>query len=463
MKILVCVRRGRNGEISPFEASAYEAALRQKDAEVILLSMGPDSTAEYLRSLTRLGAKKAILLSDKYFAGSDTLVTAYVLSLAINMIKPDFIFCGRQTLEGDTGQTGPMLSSLCGYNAVTESMGVEVTGNEAVCQTRFEGEVRVFSPALITFERFAELRLPGLFSKVGELEVWNAEKIGADVSLCGLKGSPTRVLESFENQSGKRKCVFKEPSELKEVINDVISSQQEKVQKETASGEKMSKVWIVGEKPLGFARLVSDDITVIELDEPDKMAERISSEKPNAVLWATDSKSKRTASIVAAKLKLGLCADCTHLETDGQDLFMYRPALSGSVIAKIKSLTLPVMATVRTEENTKEQIVVAAGYGAYKDLEAIKGFADSIGAGIASSRRIVDNGLMTYDTQVGLTGKIISPKLYIAVGISGAVQHLVGMQNSGVIIAINPDKKAPIFEYADYGFVMEADQLKNMF
>ena len=271
------------------------------------------------------------------------------------------------------------------------------------------------------------------------------------------------MLESFENQSGKRKCVFKEPSELKKVINDVISSQQEKVQKETASCEKMSKVWIVGEKPLGFARLVSDDITVIELDEPDKMAERISSEKPNAVLWATDSKSKRTASIVAAKLKLGLCADCTHLETDGQDLFMYRPALSGSVIAKIKSLTLPVMATVRTEENTKEQIVVAAGYGAYKDLEAIKGFADSIGAGIASSRRIVDNGLMTYDTQVGLTGKIITPKLYIAVGISGAVQHLVGMQNSGVIIAINPDKNAPIFEYADYGFVMEADQLSNRF
>ncbi|MBR6682334.1 MAG: hypothetical protein IKL40_05060, partial [Clostridia bacterium] len=261
MKIVVCVRRGRNGEISPFEASAYEAALRQKDAEVILVSMGPDSSAEYLRSLTRLGAKKAILLSDKYFAGSDTLVTAYVLSLAMNMIKPDFIFCGRQTLEGDTGQTGPMLSSLCGYNAVTESMGVEVTENEAVCQTRFEGEVRVFSPALITFERFAELRLPGLFSKVGELEIWNAEKIGADVSLCGLKGSPTRVLESFENQSGKRKCVFKEPSELKEVINDVISSQQEKVQKETVNGEKMSKVWIVGEKPIGFAKLVSEDIT----------------------------------------------------------------------------------------------------------------------------------------------------------------------------------------------------------
>ncbi len=463
MKIVVCVRKGRNGEISPFEASAYEAALRQPDAEVILLSMGPESAADYIHSLTRLGAKKAVLLSDRCFAGSDTLVTAYVLSLAINKIKPDYVFCGRQTLEGDTGQTGPMLASLCGYNTVTEVMGLEFLSGKMVCKTRCEGEVTAEIPALITMERFAELRLPKLFSKLGEVEIWNSETIGADPELCGLRGSPTRVIESFENKSGKRKCIFKDPSELKGVIEQVLSTQKDRVVEKVLSENKLSRVWIVGERPYGFAKMVSDDIKVVPIEDPSVMAEKIAEEKPSVVLWSTDSRSKRTASAVAAILKLGLCADCTSLETDGKDLFMYRPALSGSVIAKIKSLTSPVMATVRTEENTKEQIVVAAGYGAKDDVDTVTKFAESIGAGIASSRRIVDNGLMSYDTQIGLTGKIISPKLYIAVGISGAVQHLVGMQNSGVIIAINTDKKAKIFEYADYGFIMEADKLKNMF
>ena len=79
---------------------------------------------------------------------------------------------------------------------------------------------------------------------------------------------------------------------------------------------------------------------------------------------------------------------------------------------------------------------------------------------MGSSRKVVDQGLITYDTQIGLTGKVIAPELYIAIGISGAVQHLAGMQNSGKVIAINTDKKADIFEYADYGFVMSAEELE---
>ena len=186
----------------------------------------------------------------------------------------------------------------------------------------------------------------------------------------------------------------------------------------------------------------------------------IEEEKPNAVLWATDSESKRIAGRVASRLKLGLCADCTDLKTDGQTLFMYRPALSGKIFAKIKSLTLPAMATVRTEDDSKERMVVSLGWGAVKSIEAVKNFAEKYRADIASSRRIVDQGIMPYDTQVGLTGKIIAPDLYIAVGISGAVQHIVGMQSSGTVIAINPDKKADIFDYADYGFVMTAEELE---
>jgi electron transfer flavoprotein alpha subunit len=295
---------------------------------------------------------------------------------------------------------------------------------------------------------------------MGEFEIWNAETIGVDPALCGLKGSPTRVLETFENQSGKRKCRFLTKDMLLPTIEAVLKEEKKDKSLSERSAEKIDRVWIVGEKPMGFAKSVSDDITVIPMTNEDDIAERIEKERPNAVLWATDPQSKRLAGRVAARLSLGLCADCTSLETDGQTLFMIRPALSGKVIAKIKSLTLPTMCTVRTEENTKERVVVSLGFGAKGALEKARKFAEKIGADIGSSRKLVDQGLVKYDTQVGLTGKIIAPELYIAIGISGAVQHIVGMQNSGKIIAINPDKNAPIFEYADYGFLMNAEDIE---
>ena len=102
MKIVVCIRQGLDGEISPFDASAYEAALRFNDAEVVLLSMASLSSKDFLLNLTRLGAKKAVLLNDKAFAGADTLATAYTLSLAIKKLAPEIVICGRQTLIGDT-------------------------------------------------------------------------------------------------------------------------------------------------------------------------------------------------------------------------------------------------------------------------------------------------------------------------------------------------------------------------
>ncbi|MBE6671877.1 MAG: hypothetical protein E7593_06710 [Ruminococcaceae bacterium] len=460
MKIVVCIRQGRSGEMSPFEASAYECALRIPDSEVILLSMGVKSTADYLKSLTRLGAKKAILVSDSKFAGADTLATAYTLSLALDKIKPDYVFCGRQTLEGDTGQTGPMLSEMAGFDLVTEVMGIENVDGKLVCKTRHEGEKVAECNTLITFERICGLRLPSLFSKYGEVEILTADDIGADASLCGLKGSPTRVLETFENKSGKRKCVFLDKSELDSTIKNVLNSNKKTKSEENKSTERLEKVWIVGEKPMEFAKLVSDDIRVIPLTDEDTICKMIEEEKPNAVLWATDSESKRIAGRVSSRLKLGLCADCTDLKTDGETLFMYRPALSGKIFARIKSLTLPAMATVRTEDDSKERMVVSLGWGAVKAIDIVKNFAEKYGADIASSRRIVDQGMMPYEAQVGLTGKIIAPDLYIAVGISGAVQHIVGMQSSGTVIAINPDKNAEIFDYADYGFVMTAEELE---
>lgn len=459
MKILVCIRQGLDGEINPFDACAYEAALQIKGAEVTIISMGPATAKDFLLRLTRLGAKRAILLTDKVFAGADTIATAYTLSLAVKKLEPDLIFCGRQTLVGDTAQTGPMLSVYSDTSLITNVMSIDEVGENVTCTTREMGTVTEKIPALLTIERINTLRLPSILSKLGEVEVWSAEDIGADISKCGLTGSPTRVLKTYENYSGKRKCTFITPDELDGVIKDALEKSEKKVEKTENSDIRLSKVYIVGEEPIEYAKTVSDDITVIEKTDAMTIADRIRAEKPNAVLWASDDWSKQTAARVSAMLDLGLCADCTTLETDGDELIMYRPALSGSIIAKIVSLTKPAMATVRTAKQGGE-IIVSAGFGAKDSIDSVKAFAERLGAEMATTRKAVDNNIMPYSLQVGLTGKTVSPPVYIAVGVSGAVHHIVGMQQAGTVIAVNPEKQAPIFEYADYGILAGAEDLK---
>lgn len=460
MKIVVCIRQGLDGEINPFDACALEEALKI-GGEITLLSMGPANVRDFLLSLTRLGAKKAILLSDKAFAGADTLATAYALSLAIKKLRPDYVFCGRQTLVGDTSQTGPMLSVYANMGLITNVMAIlSADDTEINCKTRDMGEIKATAPALITVERINNLRLPSIRSKMGEVEVWSANDIGADISRCGLTGSPTRVLETKENSSGSRRCTFIKPEELSTVIADAVNKSREKTEQNAVSDKKLSKVFSVGEAPLEYAKTVCDNPTVIELSTPEKLAEIIKNEKPNAVIWGSDSYSKQTSAMVSAMLDLGLCADCTSLQTDGETLYMVRPALAGSVVAKIKSITPPAMATVRTTQKDTADILVGIGFGAKDSIEKVKNFAEKIGGDITTTRKMVDNDFLPYNLQVGLTGKTVAPAVYVAVGISGAVHHIVGMQRSNTVIAINPDKDAPIFDYADYGIVANIEDLE---
>lgn len=199
--------------------------------------------------------------------------------------------------------------------------------------------------------------------------------------------------------------------------------------------------------------------------------------------------------MLAWHLKAGLTADCTNLIMDGSVLLQTRPAFGNSLMATIKSNSAIQMATVRPgtfqyieRSNPSPQIIhehpeqsgshiILAQYNAYKEgvplnqaniilagglgIGSKEGFrklerlAKAINATVAASRNAVDAGYAPYRCQVGMTGVSVCPKLYIAIGISGAVQHLAGMSGSEKVIAINSDPKAPIFDYADYGIVTD--------
>lgn len=458
MKIVVCIRQSADGEINPFDASAYETALRIAGAEIVILSMGPEKTAAFLKNLTRLGAKEAVLLTDKAFAGADTLATSYTLSLAINRLKPDLIICGRQSVDGDTGQVGPSLSVNTGYRLLTNVMSVVSCEEKFIGVNRTGETVSAHFPALVTVEKSLNLRLPSILSKTAPVTVWGAADLNADLSRCGLAGSPTRVIKTFENEQDRRRCNFIAASELKIAIEDGLKKSAKKITPHV-SDKKLENVWIVGESPREAAETIAENITVVQMDSPQKMAELIRNGSPNAVLWGSDTLSKAIAPQVAALLKTGLCADCTALETDGETLYMYRPACSGNIIAKIRCETVPPMATVRTAEDSEKNIIIGIGYGAKESIPEIKAFAEKLGAGIAATRKMVDNDYLPYELQVGLTGKSVNPNVYISFGVSGAVHHIAGIRQSGTVIAVNPDKDAPIFNFSDYGIVASVDEV----
>lgn len=452
MKITVCIRQSADGEINPFDASAYEMALRIKNSEITLLSMGPERTTAFLSNLTRLGAARAVHLCDKSFAKADTLATAYTLSMALKKLSPDLIICGRQSVDGDTGQVGPSISEMLSLPLITGVMKTDMA-QELIVTTRSGEQKTVYLPALITVEKSLKLRLPSIRSNRTEAEVWNAQAFGADILRCGLAGSPTRVIKTFANNEDWRNCQFIEPSELNSVIEAGLSRSMRKATSVIVSEKKLKNVWCVGKAVVNMAKTVGENITVHKMENPEIMAEKICAAGPDAVLWGSDALSKEIAPRVAAQLQTGLCADCTALETDGETLYMYRPACSGDIIAKIYCITSPAMATIRTLEEKPERIIIGVGYGARAYISEINKLVKKLGGAIAATRKIVDNDYLPYENQVGLTGKTVNPDVYIALGISGAMHHIVGIRRSGTVIAINTDKNAPIFKFADYGLI----------
>ena len=243
------------------------------------------------------------------------------------------------------------------------------------------------------------------------------------------------------------------------------------------------------------------------LDEPytSVLTRLIKKYKPEIFLCGATSIGRSLISRVAVKIHTGLTADCTELDIDEEKLLLQtRPAFGGNIMATIKTQNhRPQMATVRhkvmkeiqrdpkrkgkiieekfdvsvftsktklldiveevssTINISEADIIVSGGRGMRgpENFALLEELAKALGGAVGSSRAAVDSGWMPYSHQVGQTGKTVCPKIYIACGISGQIQHLVGMQSSDTIIAINQDPHSPIFEVANYGIVGDLFQI----
>ncbi len=565
-------REGVPSEVSSFDIRGLVKALELRDehgGEVVALTMGPPQAEEALRYCLALGADRAVHLTDRAFAGADTLATARTLALACQQEGYDLILCGRHSTDAETGQVGPEIAELLDIPQVTGVAALTFDTNGKTLRVERETDSGFDTldcplPALVSAtEDLAPERFPRKAERQAAqekpVETVTASDLSADLTRFGAAGSPTWVesVQTVEDNRESRVLEGELPEQIDTLVQALLArglfgtwtaegtANEKKVR--SADPEPGKAVWVVAEtlgdtlRPVSFellgkavelsaqyggevgavligngleahiAPLAEYGADVVYRAEDARLAgydtdlytallsRAVQEHQPQVVLLGSTAIGRDLAPRVAARLGLGLTGDCVDLEVDHQGrLLQLKPAFGGNIVAPILSKTTPAMATVRPgmlspsqpvadrqarverltladDVHSRVQLVsqtgadaaraaaldaadiavgVGKGIGGPENLPVLEQLADVLGGvPLASTRDIADLGWLPRQHQVGITGRAIAPKLYFAIGIRGAFEHMVGLRKAGTIVAINTKAKAPIFKTADLGIV----------
>jgi electron transfer flavoprotein alpha subunit len=567
------IREGVPNIVNPFDRRALAEAIRLRDlygGEVVVITMGPPQAREALIDCLGAGADSAVHLVDRAFAGADTLATARALALAVAREKFDLIFCGKYSVDAETGQVGPELAELLDVPHVTGATRLEFNDDLSAAAVERETDfgfetIECRLPLLLTA---AERLIRPIKVKEPQLEIGRgkpiseltAAELSSDTTIFGFSGSPTwvmevrslarrREVEMIEGASAEEKAArLLERLEARGALTGGRAREVIQAADSSAAPASNREVWAVAELDDGRLRRVSFELLgkaadlaarlkaqvaafvagsgardharelaaygadKIYLADDEHLARyttaahtellvrAIQTYGPVVVLLPSTSNGRDLAPRAAARLAVGLTADCIDLEVnDRGELVQYKPAFGGNIVALILSRTLPQMATVKpgmlsalapnfdraaavtslevpggddgrarliavrrevtTEvadlEEAERVIAVGTGVGGPENLPAIEALARALDARIGATRRVVDQGWLPRHYQIGLTGKIVSPELYLAVGVRGNLNHTIGIQQSGTIVAVNIDPAADIFHASDFGIVAD--------
>ena len=570
------IREGVPSEINPFDLLGLVRAAQLKagpDDQVVAISMGPPQATEGLVQCLALGADRAVLVTDRALAGSDTLATARALALALGREEPDLIICGRNSADAETGQVGPEIAELMGIPHIGPVRKLDFQADSrTILAERVTDEgyqvIQSALPALVCVtEGIAPETYPGrdelAAAKKKPVEEVSCAQLSSDISQFGISGSPTWVQDIRLVEPDRLAVVIEGESpnvaaeQVAGLLRDRLAALESTSGSQTSPtladvpperypDSKEKSIWVVAEtsqaglrrvtlEMLGKARELSSftrsEVAAVLFGPPQEQlinelaaygADRVLTldntalgpvygsrvahalgaaihhARPYAVLFASTADGRDLASRIAARLGLGLTGDAIGLEVDEEGrLVQLKPALGGNVIAPILSKTLPNLATMRpglltpidpdprtgasvesihapdfqgrditvVEEHIQQDLGaitlaqasvvmgVGMGIGGPESLPQVQDLAAAIGATLATSRNVVHAGWLPHQIQVGISGRTIAPKVYLAVGIRGAFNHTVGIQKAGVILAVNQNRRAAIFKAADFGIV----------